>query len=89
MLRNVGVRREKFSDFLQLHVCNNLDNLKTGREISKIYLKIVWPNMVTICAFEFTVGKCNLDEISKLVSGNYAQIMFKLVVYRRPSLLGH
>ena len=31
-------------------------------------------NMVTLCAFEFTVGKCKLDEISKLIIGNYAQI---------------
>jgi len=41
MLGNVGVRREIFSDFLQLHVCNNLDVLKTGREIRKMRLKIV------------------------------------------------
>ena len=31
--------------------------------------------MMTVCAFEFAVAKCKLDEISKPISGNYAQII--------------
>jgi hypothetical protein len=50
-------------------------------------------DMATACALEFTAGKCKLDEISKLISGNYTQInpsviIFKLLIYERPYLLG-
>ena len=65
MLRKVDVRWEKFSDFLQQHICNNIDILKTGREIRKLY-SLDRTNMVTVCALKFTVGKCNLDEISNV-----------------------